>query len=62
MQLGAGLFQANQFRAILQDLGKQSSIYERALSASSSSTDQAARRQADLNKTLASKNRFLSTW
>jgi TP901 family phage tail tape measure protein len=54
VQLSSGLFQANQFRAILQDLGKQSSIYERALSTSANSSDQAARRQAELNKTLAS--------
>lgn len=54
VQLSSGLFQANQFRAILQDLGKESSIYERALATSAGATDQAARRQAELNKTLAS--------
>lgn len=54
VQLSAGLFQANQFRAILQDLSRQSSIYERATQTSATATDQAARRQAELNKTLAS--------
>ncbi len=54
VQLSSGVFQANQFRAILADLGKSSSIYERALNTSTNATDQAARRQAELNKTLAS--------
>ena len=53
VQLAAGVFQANQFRAILQDLGKQNSIVARASQASASATDIAARRQAELNKTLA---------
>lgn len=53
VQLASGVFQANQFRAILSDLAKQNSITARATDASASATDQAARRQSELNKTLA---------
>lgn len=53
VQLAAGVFQANQFRAILSDLAKQNSITARATDAASNASDQAARRQADLNKTLS---------
>jgi len=53
VQLSAGVYQANQFRAILNDLSKENSIYARAVGVSSSATDQAARRQTELNKTLA---------
>lgn len=53
VNLAAGLFQANQFRAILSDLSKETSIYEQALGVASTATNQAAVRQAELNKTLA---------
>lgn len=53
VQLSAGVFQANQFRAILGDLAKQNSITARATDAASNATDQASRRQAELNKTLS---------
>lgn len=53
IQLSAGVYQANQFRAILSDLSKENSIYTRAVQASSTASDQAARRQVELNKTLA---------
>lgn len=53
IQLSAGVFQANQFRAILSDLAQQNSITSRATEASANSSDQAARRQAELNKTLS---------
>jgi len=53
VQLSAGVFQANQFRAILQDLSRQSSITSRATDISANATDQAARRQQELNKTLS---------
>lgn len=53
-QLSAGLFQANQFKAIIGDLAKQNGIAARATDTASKATDQAARRQAALNETLAS--------
>lgn len=53
VQLSAGVYQSNQFRAILNDLAKGNSIYQRAVEASTSATDQAARRQLELNKTLS---------
>lgn len=53
VNLAAGLFQANQFRAILGDLAKENSLYARATQISATATNQAAQRQAELNKTLA---------
>lgn len=53
IQLSAGVFQANQFRAILQDLAKENSLVTRATNAASSATNQAARRQDELNKSLS---------
>ena len=48
-----GVFQINILKAALGDLGKEYSIYDRALSTSLSSTDQAIRRNAELNKTVS---------
>ena len=53
-QISAGLFQANQFKAIIGDLAKTNGIAARATDTASQSTDQATRRQAALNQTLAS--------
>lgn len=53
-QLAAGLFQANQFKAIINDLAKANGIAARATETASQATDQATRRQQELNKTLAS--------
>lgn len=52
-QLAAGLFQANQFKAIIGDLAKDNGIAARATIIASTATDQATRRQEELNKTLA---------
>lgn len=53
-QLAAGVFQANQFKALMGDLAKVNGIAARATDTASTATDQAARRQALLNETLAS--------
>jgi len=48
-----GVFQINILKAALSDLGKEYSIYDRALETSLSSTDQAIKRNQELNKTLS---------
>jgi TP901 family phage tail tape measure protein len=48
-----GVFQINILRAALSDLGKEYSIYDRALQTSISSTDEAIQRNAQLNQTIA---------
>lgn len=52
-QLAAGLFQANQFRAIIGDLAQQNSIYNNALKTSIGTTNEAIDRNERLNETLA---------
>ena len=52
-ELVGGVFQVNILKAAMADLNKETSIYSRALGISASSTDQAIRRNAELNKTLA---------
>ena len=48
-----GVFQINILKAALADLGKEYSIYDRALSTSLSSTDQAIQRNKALNQTVS---------
>lgn len=48
-----GVFQINILKAALGDLGKEYSVYERALKTSTSSTDEAIRRNQALNETIA---------
>lgn len=48
-----GVFQINVLKAALGDLGKEYSIYERALKTSTSSTDEAIKRNEALNETVA---------
>ena len=48
-----GVFQINILKAALSDLGKEYSIYGRALDTSLSSTDEAIRRNELLNKTVS---------
>jgi TP901 family phage tail tape measure protein len=48
-----GVFQINILKAALADLGKEYSIYNNALNVSASATDQAVRRNEELNKTYA---------
>lgn len=48
-----GVFQINILKAALGDLGKEYSIYDRALKTSLSSTDQAIQRNEQLNQTLS---------
>ncbi|MEY4342375.1 MAG: hypothetical protein RL736_165 [Pseudomonadota bacterium] len=48
-----GVFQINILKAALADLGKEYSVYSSALNVSSGSTDQAIRRNEELNKTYA---------
>lgn len=53
VQLSAGVFQANRFRAVLSDLAKENSVFERALQTSNSTTDEAIARNERLNNTLS---------
>jgi TP901 family phage tail tape measure protein len=48
-----GVFQINILKAALADLGKEYSIYNSALNVASGATDQAIRRNNELNKTYA---------
>jgi TP901 family phage tail tape measure protein len=48
-----GVFQINILKAALADLGKEYSIYNNALNVSANATDQAVRRNEELNKTYA---------
>jgi TP901 family phage tail tape measure protein len=48
-----GVFQINILKAALSDLGKEYSIYNSALNVASGATDQAIRRNQELNKTYA---------
>jgi TP901 family phage tail tape measure protein len=48
-----GVFQINILKSALADLGKEYSIYNNALQVAASSTDQAIRRNEELNKTYA---------
>ena len=52
-ELVGGVFQVNILKAALSDLGREQSIYNRALNISVGSTDQAIRRNSELNQTLA---------
>ena len=52
-ELIGGVFQINIVKAALSDLGKEYSIYERALQTSVSSTDEAIKRNEKLNETLS---------
>jgi TP901 family phage tail tape measure protein len=48
-----GIFQINILRAALADLGKEYSVYDRALQTANNSTDQAIQRNEALNQTLS---------
>jgi hypothetical protein len=48
-----GVFQINILKSALADLGKEYSIYNNALQVAASTTDQAIRRNEELNKTYA---------
>ncbi len=52
-QLAAGVFQANQFKAILGDLSRENSVFSRATNVSRNSIDAITSQQDELNKTLA---------
>jgi TP901 family phage tail tape measure protein len=54
-----GVFQINILKAALADLGKEYSVYDRALEISASSTDQAIQRNEELNKTYAAQINIL---
>lgn len=57
-----GIFQINILKASLKDLGKEYSIYQRALETSSGATDEAIKRNERLNQTIsASANQTLQT-
>jgi len=52
-ELVGGVFQINVLKAALADLGKEYSIYDRALQTSATSTDEAIKRNEALNQTLS---------
>ena len=52
-ELLGGVFQVNVLKAAIRDLGKEFSLYESALDISNKATDEATRRNAQLNKTVA---------
>lgn len=52
-ELIGGVFQINIVKAALSDLGKEYSFYDRALKTSASSTNEAIKRNEELNKTLS---------
>ena len=53
VQLSAGVFQANVFRAILGDLAKENGIYAQSLEVVNNTTDEAVKRNEELNKSLS---------
>ena len=62
-ELVGGVFQVNILKAAMSDLGKEQSIYNRALGISIGSTDQAIRRNEELNLTLSAQfQRTLNTF
>ena len=52
-ELVGGVFQVNVLKAALSDLGQEYSVYGRALETSISSTDEAIKRNQQLNQTLS---------
>ena len=52
-EMVGGVFQVNILKAVLSDLSKEFSIYNQALKASTTATDEAERRIQDLTKTFA---------
>ena len=52
-ELVGGVFQVNVLKAALSDLGQEYSVYGRALETSISSTDEAIKRNEQLNQTLS---------
>ena len=62
-ELVGGVFQVNILKAAMSDLSKETSIYNRALGISLGSSDQAIKRNEELNKTLAAQfNRTVNTF
>ena len=51
-QLVGGMFQINTLKAAMRDLGKENSITARAIQISSNATDEAVKKNEQLNKTL----------
>jgi TP901 family phage tail tape measure protein len=60
-QLGAGVFQINQFKALMQDLGRNSGIKDQATAVAANQTNEAIIRNAALNDTLATSVQNLKT-
>ena len=52
-ELIGGVFQVNVLKASLRDLGKEFSLYNNALNISNNATDEAIRRNEELNKTVS---------
>ena len=62
-ELVGGVFQVNILKAAMSDLSAETGIYGRALSVANDSTDQALRRNEELNKTLSAQfNKTLNTF
>jgi len=60
-ELGGGVFQINQFKALLLDLGKANGVAAQATKASSNAFNEALIRNASLNNTLAASIQNLKT-
>lgn len=60
-ELGAGVFQINQFKALLSDLGRADGIKEQATRVAANATNEALIRNAALNDTLATSIQNLKT-
>ena len=52
-ELIAGVFQVNNLKALIKDLNSEYSIYSRALETANGATDEATKRNEQLNKTMA---------
>ena len=62
-ELVGGVFQVNILKAAMSDLSAETGIYGRALQVANDSTDQALRRNEELNKTLSAQfNKTLNTF
>ena len=52
-ELIAGVFQVNNFKALIKDLNSEFSIYDQALSTANGTTNEAIKRNEELNKTMS---------
>lgn len=60
-ELVGGVFQINQLKAALNDLSKETGIYSQAVDTANQTTDEAIRRNAQLNQTFAAQLNAVGT-